>query len=99
MAWLNGYAERFPEIAALGTGAWASYESAQLLEGAVHRLRYLKQRILLENRGLLRETEGGRAWAKTRKGYARGSKRWELSRTAAGAVMLPSPTKSRNCSA
>src|SRR5271156_5989836 len=98
MAWLNGYAERFPEIAALGTGARASYESAQLLERAVHRLTYLKQRILLESRGLLRETEGGRACAKPAKVRPHGSKRWELSRTAAGAVMLPSPTKSRNCS-
>jgi hypothetical protein len=46
MARLNGYAERFPEIAAWGTGARASYESAQLLEGAVHRSRIMTKRLL-----------------------------------------------------
>ena len=46
MARLNGYAELFPEIAAWGTGARASYESAQLLEGAVHRSRIMTKRLL-----------------------------------------------------
>jgi hypothetical protein len=81
MARLNGYAERFPEIAAWGTGARASYESAQLLEGAVHRSRIMTKRLLRQKpcrRFTRRKVNSGLPRASTRCSLASGKEEFLL---------------------